>query len=115
MGVIECGGGELLNHLGSALLTLEVPCAEPELFDLVISDVRMPVVSGLSILEGIFLFDNLPTMISITAFGDDVTHAKAKQFGAASIFDKPFELKTLMRRVREVLSYPKRNTSRRGI
>jgi DNA-binding response OmpR family regulator len=44
-------------------------------------------------------------MILITAFGDDWTHMQAKKFGAAAIFDKPFEIDPLLSKVREILTH----------
>lgn len=72
-------------------------------FDLVISDIRMPGVLGLSILAGVQADGSRLPMIMITAFGDEATHAEADRLGAAAILDKPFEVDDLLQTVRELL------------
>jgi DNA-binding response OmpR family regulator len=98
--VTECEHG---MHLLSRLKCLDTP-SEPEDFDLIISDVRMPGVTGLSILEGLHEYENVPPVILITAFGDGETHAAAKRLGAAAMLDKPFEMSDLLAAARAALS-----------
>jgi CheY-like chemotaxis protein len=101
--VEECSDGmKLLNRLDALLLSPEVTTKEPEHFDLIISDIRMPGVTGMSILEGVQLFDEFPPMILITAFGDEKTHAEASRLGVAAMFDKPFDVDDLLRKVEEL-------------
>jgi DNA-binding response OmpR family regulator len=73
--------------------------------DLVISDVRMPGVSGLSLLEGLRSWggDPPPPMILITAFGSAKLHAQAHDLGAVAVLDKPFEMDALVAAVAEAL------------
>ena len=61
-------------------------------YDLVITDVRMPVLSGLEVLEGQINNPGCPPFICMTAFGDTKTHATARRFGAIATIDKPFDL-----------------------
>lgn len=72
-------------------------------FDLVVSDIRMPGVLGLSVLAGVQACGGGPPVIMITAFGDEATHAEALRLGAACILDKPFEVDELLVTVRTVL------------
>jgi DNA-binding response OmpR family regulator len=72
-------------------------------FDLVISDIRMPKVSGLDVLRARSYGGGLPPVILITAFGDEWTHGKAKYLGAIDVFDKPFDIGELVDRVREIV------------
>ena len=98
--VTECRHGvDLIGQLGC----LEEP-TQPNDFDLIISDIRMPGVTGLSVLEGLREFPNVPPTILITAFGDEETHAEAKRLGAAAMIDKPFEIGDLLSRAREILA-----------
>ena len=102
--VRECVNGfNLLENLGNKLIARESLRHEAEEFDLIISDIRMPGVTGLSVLEGIHMFEGFPPMILITAFGDEETHARAKELGAVAVFDKPFEMEDLLAKVHEVL------------
>lgn len=101
--VVECTEGmSLLAQLSSLLLSPEVAGRDPDHFDLIISDIRMPGVTGLSILEGVQLFDGFPPMILITAFGDEETHAEASRLGVAAMFDKPFDVDELLGKVQEL-------------
>ena len=73
-----------------------------KVFDLVISDIRMPGLTGMEILEGMYNFQGFPPVILITAFGDEETHKQAYLLGAAAIFDKPFEIDELIAKVQEI-------------
>jgi CheY-like chemotaxis protein len=96
---VECSDGwELLDHLGNPVLS-----GDPDDFDLVVSDIRMPGVTGIEILEGIHETEWFVPMILITAFGSDQVHQQAEELGAAGMFDKPFEISDLISRIREVL------------
>ena len=100
--VLECSDGlGLLDYLESFLF----PEKEAQQYvDLIISDIRMPGFTGMEILEGIQYVRGFPPMILITAFGDDETHNLAKKFGAAAMFDKPFDIDDLLDKVRELFS-----------
>jgi two-component system response regulator (stage 0 sporulation protein F) len=99
--VTQCRNGiELLDALGEALAK-----GDPNRIALVISDIRMPEISGLQILRGLGRTGKFPPMILITAFGDDETHAAADRLGAAAFFDKPFQIDNLMAKVREILRH----------
>jgi CheY-like chemotaxis protein len=98
--VLECRDGfELLHLLDSGLF------AEPgeELPDLIISDVRMPGVTGLSALESVRGRPGVPPALLITAFGDDELHDRARLAGV-EVLDKPFELEDLLAQVQKLLS-----------
>jgi len=71
-------------------------------FDLVISDVRMPGLSGIEILEVMSNLKRFPPVILITAFGDEETHKQAYLLGAVAMFDKPFNIDELIAKVQEI-------------
>ena len=71
--------------------------------DMIISDILMPGLTGLEILEDLHECKGFPPMILITAFGDENVHRKAKRLGAAAMFDKPFEIDDLLSKVREIV------------
>jgi CheY-like chemotaxis protein len=99
--VIECPDGvHLLDHVRTFF-----PPAEPEDLDLIISDIRMPGVTGLEVLEGTREYKEFPPMILITAFVDEETHDQARRLGAAAIFDKPFDIDELLAKVREIVPH----------
>lgn len=100
--VAECSNGfTLLTHLGHLLLP---GVHEYNEVDLIISDIRMPGVTGMEILHGAYEIGTFPPIIMITAFGDEKTHAQAKEFGAAAIFDKPFDIDAFIDKVRNLLT-----------
>jgi len=69
---------------------------------LIISDICLPVVSGLEILEGVRLIAPRVPVILITGFGDAQTHELARTLGAERVLDKPFELSELRAAVHRV-------------
>ena len=97
--VTECSDGDcLLKRLG-----FYEPLETTAAFDLIISDIRMPGVTGMQVLESAYKYQNLPPMILITAFGDEITHARAKKLGAAAMLDKPFDIEDLLAKVVQIL------------
>jgi len=88
-----CDGWDLLNRLKSYIL----PIPLEEKVDLVVSDIRMPGLTGLEVLEGAHDALTFPPVILITAFGDEETHRRAAENGAAAMIDKPFDLDEFVR------------------
>jgi DNA-binding NtrC family response regulator len=84
------GGSDLLLALSGWLLD---GGSQPA--DLLISDVRMPGVSGLGVAQGLASCDRrLPTIL-ITAFADDTLRLEAARSGVLAVFDKPFDIDDL--------------------
>ncbi|NQV22727.1 MAG: response regulator [Rhodopirellula sp.] len=89
--VVECSNGiELLAELRKPSESGDV------VIDLVVSDVHMPGISGLAVLQGLAQGNKSPRMILITAFGDSETHVEAQRLGAVACLDKPFDMEVLM-------------------
>jgi len=63
--------------------------------DLVISDVNMPDISGMDVLQQVKEFDNLIQVIIITAFDDMNTTIQAMQKGAYDYLEKPVDINRL--------------------
>ena len=95
-------GGRLLVQIGKAYAAEDASSA----FDLIVSDVRMPVCSGLQILRGLREAHWQTPIIMMTAFGDDETRRSAEALGAV-LLDKPFEMADLCAEVCRVLEWPK--------
>jgi DNA-binding response OmpR family regulator len=71
-------------------------------FDLIITDYRMPGLSGLDILAGIKKLQPGAHIIFITAFGSEETHRKVLERGAIAYLEKPIhldELRILMEKI----------------
>jgi len=92
-----CDGIDLLEQVTEALES-----NRPLSYGLVITDIRMPWVTGLEILKGMRDYIGVPPVILITAFGDRATHETATRLGAAAVFDKPFDMNDLVATVNEV-------------
>ncbi|MFH1016894.1 MAG: response regulator [Pseudomonadota bacterium] len=84
-------GMEFLSYL-SAFDTTISHYTRKEPPDLIVTDVRMPGLSGLEVLEGLRQMNWAVPVVLITAFGDEATHAEAERLGVVAIFDKPFDL-----------------------
>jgi CheY-like chemotaxis protein len=97
--VVSCSNGfEFISHLEPLILEHILPD-----FQLIVSDILMPALTGLEILEDLHAYRGFPPMILITAFGDQATHEKARQWGAVAVFDKPFEMQDLLAKVRDIV------------
>lgn len=86
--VVEAANGmELLDAL-ELMLSRRLP-------DAIVSDVRMPLLSGMDVLAVIRASSTEIPVILITAFGDVDTHGEAHDLGAVAILDKPFDMSAL--------------------
>lgn len=74
-------GREMLVHL-----------LQPHAFDLILSDLCMPALSGRDALALLAHNKQLPPFILMTAFGEQQTHDSIRQLGAVASIDKPFDL-----------------------
>ena len=83
-------GGRLLVHIAEAF------DRDPSLslVDVIVSDVRMPICTGLELLERLADARWRVPMILMTAFGDEDTRRRAERVGAL-LFDKPLSLDAL--------------------
>jgi DNA-binding response OmpR family regulator len=82
-------GGRLLVTLAHELIGRDGGLA-----DLVVSDVRMPVCTGMQILEQLRAANWRIPVILMTAFGGAPARERARTLGAL-LFDKPFDLDDL--------------------
>lgn len=73
-------------------------------FDLIISDIRMPGLTGLDALDSLPRRVRVPPIILITAFGDREAFRHAASIGAIGFFDKPIDLDEFRRFVAGVFS-----------
>jgi CheY-like chemotaxis protein len=89
--VTSCNNGIcLLEHLQAGIEGDGAPV------ELVVTDVRMPGLTGLEVLETYYDLPELPPMICMTAFGDRQTHEQALRLRAKAVFDKPFDIDLLL-------------------
>ena len=101
---------EMLSSLGYRLTTcssaaeaLEKYLAVPEGFDLVITDLTMPGMSGLKLAEKLSSkFPELPIIIC-TGYCSEETEVRSRQLGIRELLMKPLVFEDLVRVVRRVL------------
>ena len=73
--------------------------------DLVLLDLMLPAGGGLSVLENLKLFTqgkHTPVIV-ITGIGDDNYKQKVFDMGAEAYFEKPYEARELIDKIKEVL------------
>ena len=84
-------GGELLEYIETSLLHSSLK-PRPHLL---ITDVRMPGLSGLDVISILADSECLPRTIVITAFPSEETKLTALERGAAAVLGKPFDIDEL--------------------
>jgi CheY-like chemotaxis protein len=97
--VEEPDGGRLLVRV--AALYHKAGSALP--VDLIVSDIRMPVCTGLDILKGMRDAHWGTPVVLMTAFADDEVCRRAELLGA-TLFNKPFQMSDLRRAVTGLLA-----------
>jgi len=83
---------------------LELFHSTPEAFDLVITDLSMPEVCGLELIQAIRDKRLDMPIILCTAFRDSVTHESARRLGASEFLLKPFDRQLFVNTVERALS-----------
>ena len=106
--VLEMDGHRVIQvATGSALLSTVHDIlrqgAQPAALSLLISDVRMPELSGLDAIKLLRDSDLRIPIILITAFSDLWTRSEAARYGA-QLIDKPLELRVLRQIVHDTLA-----------
>jgi DNA-binding NtrC family response regulator len=87
--VVDMGTGERLAQY----LIVEGRLADT---DLIVSDIRMPGLSGMDMLAYLGIRGEFPPVVLITGFGDWRVHEEAMKLGALTVFDKPLDLDDLV-------------------
>ncbi len=90
--VSEVSNGEELLHALEA--------SEP---DLIISDLQMPLLSGIEALSRLRRTDWAVPFILMTGFPGSTTHDRANRLGAAYVVHKPLDLDYLCKLVAEIV------------
>lgn len=108
----ESGLQTILAENGArALDTLLGLKSRGDLPDVVITDIQMPEMSGLELLEGMAQQAIQVPAIAMTAVGDKEMVVKLLRLGVEEFVDKPFVMKDIQDRVGQIL---RRNRSRLG-
>jgi CheY-like chemotaxis protein len=92
-------GGRLLVAVASQYDTGHAP----EDIDLIVTDIRMPVMSGLDVVEALRVAHWRTPIILMTAYATPAIHARATKLGATLLL-KPLDLDVFEETVRELIS-----------
>ncbi len=109
---------QILERLGyhitsrtSSIEALEVFKANPDKFDLVITDMSMPKMSGDKLaVELIKIRPDIPVLLC-TGFSESMTDEKIKYLGIKGLLMKPIVIKDLAKKLREILDSSDKNIS----
>ena len=71
--------------------------------DIVLLDMRLPDVNGLSILKEIRTREKPIAVIVITAFSSEYIRDEAEDLGISAFFSKPFNSESLQKTVKDIL------------
>ncbi len=101
---------EMLSKLGydvvaktSSVEALELFQENPDKFDLIITDMSMPAMTGESLAQNILgLRSDIP-IILCTGYSKDITEEKAKSIGIREFMMKPVEMMVMAETIRKVL------------
>jgi CheY-like chemotaxis protein len=106
---------ELLEHLGYEVVTrtssregLELFRAQADRFDLVITDMTMPSMTGDKLAQELLRIRPAIPIILCTGFSDHITEEKAKTMGIREFVMKPLLMKDLAKAMRRALDYRKK-------
>ncbi|MBU1209475.1 MAG: response regulator [Proteobacteria bacterium] len=76
-----------------------------EHFDLILTDIRMPGLSGMDILPGLKKLQPQSLIIVITAFGSEEVYRRALERGADAYLEKPIHLDELRKLMQKMVSF----------
>jgi DNA-binding NtrC family response regulator len=79
-------------------------------FDLVITDLSMPMISGMAVLKAVKTAFPHMAVIVITAFGDQVTQTNALREGAYAFVNKPLDLEEFLGVVKRAIGAKQHQT-----
>jgi DNA-binding NtrC family response regulator len=91
---------------------LDILTARQMRVDLVITDLRMPILTGITVVYAIHeVFPALPVIV-LTAFGSPDVKAECLRQGAVAFLEKPLDTSQLLTAIEEVFTSQKAGTGR---
>jgi len=109
-GVLVDIGKKMLEHLGYEVVTrtssieaLEMFRTNPDRFELVITDMTMPNMTGETLAKEIMKIRNDMPIILCTGFSERISEEKAKALGIRKFLMKPLVLREFAKTIREAL------------
>ena len=89
-------------------------CCHGAVYDLIVSDLKLPGVSGLDVLQALRHQGTATPFLMMTAYGDVDTAVAAMRAGAYDFVQKPFRLNAIKQQVRAALRATEADLVRRG-
>nr|MDA8403587.1 response regulator [Desulfobacteraceae bacterium] len=99
--------GYQVEALSSSVKALELFKADPEKFDLIITDMTMPKMTGAKLAQEILAVRPDMPMILCTGFSESINEEKALGIGFKEYVMKPISIDQIARSIRRVLDKPK--------
>ena len=103
-------GRQMLEHLGYELVTrtssieaLELFKADPDGFDLIITDMTMPNMTGDKLAKAVMKIRHDIPIILCTGFSERITEENVWKIGIKKLVMKPLVIRDLAEAIREVL------------
>ena len=87
--------GYRVTEFADGRTLLEFVVTTRDHIDLLLTDVHMPKLSGLDVLDECRAQSRFLPTVLMTAYGDDYTRAAASRNGAIGVLDKPLDLQDL--------------------
>lgn len=76
---------------------------EQEAFDLVVTELQLPGLSGLELLEQVVAMSTPPPVVALTADPDESVHSEALERGARDVLLKPYSFESLVKTLQPYL------------
>ncbi len=105
---VRDGLAEILQHEGFYVETAKdgkeaLSLSVNKKFDLMISDIKMPEMDGMQLLDEMQKVNPAIRVIMVTAFGDVQTYLKSMQLGAHEYINKPIRIQELKRVISTIM------------
>lgn len=93
----------LASNAREALTQMEEASAMGEPVDLIVTDIEMPVMNGLFLIDEIQRRGETLPILPVTAYGDARILAELKRRGCSRYLEKPFEAERLVAEITRLL------------
>lgn len=94
--LLETAGYEVTSFPAASAFLAAHPAARHDMQECLVSDIRMPEVSGLQLQEELLRRGSKLPIVFVTAHGDVPLAVEAMRKGASNFLEKPFDDKTLI-------------------
>ena len=98
------GRGHEVATASTGAEAVEAVTADPDRFDVVILDYRLPDRNDLSLLEDVQDISPRSAVLMMTAFADDDMRARALERGVIAVVGKPFQVKSFVSLVESAMA-----------